>query len=153
MKLAPTLALVLLTACTGPRSAGPAPMAGGAATAPRVLAADPRLAAISLAMTRIDDAELRGDIAGERARWSAAVEQAPESAKDAFLAAYALPHGDDTWAELRDLTRILKGSALGYVGMARLYVEWRVLDVASRHPVESVHLQTPAQCWRQVQIA
>lgn len=132
MKLAPTLALALLAACTASRSAGPAPQPDQAGPAARRLAPQPELAAVSRAMVQIDDAERRGDIAGERARWSAAVAQEPGSAKARFLSIYALPHGDDTWAEFRYLTKDLPGSALGHVGMARLYVEWRVLDQVPR---------------------
>lgn len=132
MKLAPTLALALLTACSAPRSTGPSAQATPAGATTRALAPDPELAAVSRAMAQIEDAERRGDISGERARWSAAAAQDPASLKARFLATYTLPHGDDTWAEFRWLAQDRPKSALGQVGMARLYVEWRVLDQVPR---------------------
>jgi tetratricopeptide (TPR) repeat protein len=132
MKLAPTLALALLTACTAPRSSGPAAQGAPAGAPARTLAPDPELAAIGRAMTQIDDADRRGEIAGERARWSSASAQDPASLKARFLAAYTMPHGDDTWADFRWLAKEQPRSALGQVGMARIYVEWRVLDQVPR---------------------
>ncbi len=141
MKLAPTLALALLAACSTDRTAGPADPAGGAALV-RPLAPDPVLASVSRAMAQIDDAERRGEVAGERARWTAAMAQDPQSGKARFLAAYAQPHGDDTWGEFRYLAREQPASALGWVGMARLYVEWRVLDQVPR-ALEQARLAEP----------
>ncbi len=140
MKLAPTLALALLAACSTPRSAGPTQQA--AAPAARPLAPDAELSAISRTMAQIDDAERRGEIAGERARWTTAAMQDPSSKKARFLAVYAMPHGDDTWAEFRYLAKELPASALGWVGMARLYVEWRVLDQVPR-AIEQARLAEP----------
>jgi predicted Zn-dependent protease len=142
MKLAPTLAAALLAACSASRSAGPGLPSDPAAQAVRPLAPDAELASVSRAMAQIDDAERRGDIAGERARWSAAVAQDPASVKARFLGTYALPHGDDTWAEFRYLTKEMPRSALGWVGMARLYVEWRVLDQVPR-ALEQARLVEP----------
>ena len=120
MKLAPTLALALLAACSTSRSAGPAPKAEDASARP--LATDAALSSISRTMAQVDDAERRGEIAGERARWTTAAMQDPSSKKARFLAVYAMPHGDDTWLEFRYLAKELPSSALGWVGMARLYV-------------------------------
>lgn len=143
MKLAPTLALALLAACSAPRAASPAMQTVQSGPAARALVPDPELAGVSRAMAQIDDAERHGDIAGERARWSAAVAQDPANRKARFLAIYALPHADETWAEFRDLAKDLPGSALGHVGMARLYVEWKVLDQVAR-VLEQARVVEPA---------
>jgi tetratricopeptide (TPR) repeat protein len=127
MKLASTLALALLAGCATARSAGGA--AGGPAPA---AAARADLAELSRAMTVIDDAERRGDIAAERAHWSAAAAADPADLKARFLAIYALPHTEDTWGELHWLAKDRPESALGPIGMARFYVEWKVLDQVER---------------------
>ncbi|MBL0274761.1 MAG: tetratricopeptide repeat protein [Anaeromyxobacter sp.] len=130
MKLAPILAAALLAGCATSRQAGPAPAgAAGPAAPARILAPDPEAAAISRAMSEIEDAERRGALAGERARWTAAAAAAGQgSAKARFLALYAMPHNDETWSEYRALAAALPTSALGEIGMARIYVEWNVLD-------------------------
>ena len=141
MKLAPTLALAVLAACTTPLPAVQAPRAAPERAAPtaseaprpaRALAPSPELAALSRAMTEIDDAERIGTAPAERARRAAAVAIDPWSVTARFLATYAQPHGEEAWTEFRALGKEARGGALGAIGMARLYVEWRVLDQVPR---------------------
>jgi tetratricopeptide (TPR) repeat protein len=136
MKRAPILALALLAACATPRpaseAAAPAQPAQPPAGAARALMPSERLSALSRAMTVIDDAERRGDLAAERARRTAAA-AAPGAAPEArLLAIYAKPHVDLTWAELAALGKEQRTSALPAVAMARIYLEWRVPDQVPR---------------------
>jgi tetratricopeptide (TPR) repeat protein len=126
MKHSSFLAAVLLVGCATTSSGG-APGAP-AGPAPRLLAPSAEAAAVSRAMTQIDDAGRRGAIAGERARWSSAAAADPESTKAHFLALYAMPHNEETWSELRSLARHRPTSALADLGMARIYLEWRTYD-------------------------
>jgi tetratricopeptide (TPR) repeat protein len=122
MKLAPTLALALAAACA---------TSGGAGRE----AAPPRqdLVAVARAMTAIDAAARKGDeIVAERQKRSAAAEASPGDPVARFLAIYAQPHGEDRWAEFRALWKELPDSAFGEIGMAGVYVEWKVLDQADR---------------------
>src|SRR5512138_467631 len=121
MKHAPTLALALAAACA---------TSGGGREAAR-----PRqdLVAISRAMTAIDAAERRGpEILVERQKRAAAADAAPMDPVARFLAVYAQPRGEDRWAGFKQITRDISDSAFGYVGMASVYVEWKVLDQADR---------------------
>ncbi len=121
MKHAPTLALALLAACATP---------GGVRESAR-----PRqdLVAISRAMTAIDAAERRGDeILAERQKRAHAAEAAPQDPAARFLAVYAQPRGEDRWAGFKQLWRDFSDSAFGQLGMASVYVEWKVLDQADR---------------------
>jgi tetratricopeptide (TPR) repeat protein len=129
MKLS-ILALALLLGCASTRPAGEAPAVAAGGVRPLVRSAE--LAALSRAITAIDDAERRGDIAAERARWSAAAAADGAGPKERFLAAYASPHGEETWGRFRALAREEPASALGAVGMARIYLDWRVLDQVPR---------------------
>ncbi len=119
---APTLALALLASCAttgGPGKEPPRPR--------------PDLVPIARAMTAIDAAERRGpEIVAERQKRSAAAEAAPQDPAPRFLAIYAQPRGEDRWAEFRLLDRDFPDSALGQLGMAGVYVEWKTLDQADR---------------------
>jgi tetratricopeptide (TPR) repeat protein len=129
MKHALALATLLLAACaTAPGPAGVAPAAASPLpeSAPRA-----ELAEVSRAMTIIDDAERRGEAAVERARWSDAAHRTTSDLAARFLAIYAQPHDEETWSEFRWLEREYPTSAYGPLGMARIYVEWRVLDQAA----------------------
>lgn len=122
MKLVTTLALALLAACA-------------TTAAPVREPARPRqdLVQVSRAMTAIDAAERKGtEIVGERQKRSAAAEADPKDASARFLAVYAQPHGEDRWAEFRALWKEYPDSAFGQVGMAGVYVEWKILDQAER---------------------
>ncbi len=122
MKLAPTLALALATACATPGGAG------REAARPR-----PDLVPIARAMTAIDAAARKGnEIVAERQRRSAAADAAPADPAARYLAIYAQPHGEDRWAEFRALWKDFPDSAFGEIGMAGVYVEWKVLDQADR---------------------
>jgi tetratricopeptide (TPR) repeat protein len=126
MKLAravATPALALLAACA---SQGPAVRA-------EPKRQRPDLALVSRAMTEIDAAELRGNIVAQRQKWTAAAANAtPADPVPRLLALYAQPHNEDTWAQLKALSLEYADSSLGQVGMARIYVEWGVLDQVDR---------------------
>jgi tetratricopeptide (TPR) repeat protein len=130
MRHAPILALALLAACATSR--------GGPREAVR-----PRqdLVAVARAMTEIDLAERRGDEAGERQRRFRAAEAAPRDVRARFLAVYAQPRGEDRWSAFHALSREFPRSALGQVGMAGVYVEWRVLDQLDRAVAAALRLE------------
>jgi tetratricopeptide (TPR) repeat protein len=90
------------------------------------------LAEVSRAFTVVDDAERQGTLAEQRTRWLAATAANRLDPGPRLLAAYALPHGDDTWAELKYLSGQFKTSAIPWVAMWRLYLEWGVLDQIDR---------------------
>jgi tetratricopeptide (TPR) repeat protein len=138
MRLVPfaaVLAAAALAACGG-KAARPAPPSAGAAPAAsasaRVGPVRPDLVPVSRAMTEIDQAVRRGTIAEARAARSRAAYDAPLDPAARFLALYALPRDEAGWEQMRQLTADLPSSALGYVGQAAIYVEWRVLDQADR---------------------
>src|SRR5512143_2031328 len=131
MKHAPTLALALALACA---------TRGGAGRD----AARPRsdLVSIARAMTAIDAAARKGtEIVAERQRRSAAAEAAPSDAVARYLAIYAQPHGEDRWAEFRALWKDFPESAFGEIGMAGVYVEWKVLDQAERAVAAALEIE------------
>jgi tetratricopeptide (TPR) repeat protein len=131
MKHAPTLALALAAACATPGGAG------RDAARPR-----PDLVPVARAMTAIDAAARRGnEIVAERQRRSAAADAAKRDAVARYLAIYAQPHGDDRWAEFRALWKEFPGSAFGQIGMAGVYVEWKVLDQADRAVAEALEVE------------
>jgi hypothetical protein len=128
MKHAPTLALALLAACA----------TSGARREP----ARPRqdLVPVSRAMTAIDAAERRGgeDVLVERQQRSVAAEAAPGDVVARFLAVYAQPRGEDRWTAFHQLAREFPESALGHLGMAGVYVDWRTLDQVDRAVVAAL---------------
>ena len=111
---------------------------GGCATAGRapreVTRPRPDLVPLSRAMTSIDQlAERGGDgILVERQQRTVAAGQNPGDPIARFLAVWAQPRGEDRWAGFKQLSRDFPDSALGQVGMASVYVEWRVLDQADK---------------------
>jgi tetratricopeptide (TPR) repeat protein len=139
MKHAAILALALLAACA-------APQGGGTQVTARE-AARPRqdLVALSREMTAIDLATARGDAAAERQRRVRAAEAEPGDPVARFLAVYARPRGEDRWAAFHALAKELPGSALGHVGMAGVYVEWRTLDQVDR--AVAAALEREPDCW------
>jgi tetratricopeptide (TPR) repeat protein len=88
------------------------------------------LVAVSHAMTAIDAAERRGQIDAERQERTAAAEARPHDVAARFLALYAAPRTGDSWNGFRELAKEFGGSALGHVGMARIYLDWNTLDQA-----------------------
>lgn len=130
MKLASLPATVLLAACAvAPLAAHAAPEEGGASSAAvRTLT----LAEVSRAFTAIDDAERQGTLPELRNRWLAAAAANRKDPAPRVLAAYALPHGEDTWAELKVLSGQFKESAIPWVAMWRIYLEWGVVDQIER---------------------
>jgi tetratricopeptide (TPR) repeat protein len=131
MKHASIVALALLAACAtssrGPREA-----------------ARPRqdLVAVSRAMTAIDRAQSRGeDVLAERQRRFQAAEAAPKDPAARFISVYAQPRGEDRWAAFHALAKEFPDSALGHVGMAGVYVEWRTLDQVDRAVVAALEIE------------
>ncbi len=122
MKQASTLVLAFLAACA---------TSGGAGREAAVPRRD--LAAVARAMTAIDAAERKGEeILAERQRRAAAAEASPQDPQLRYLAAYAQPRGEDRWGAFKQVARDFPDSALGQVGMAGVYVEWKTLDQAER---------------------
>ncbi len=130
MKHASTVAVALLAACA---------TSGGARREPVRPRQD--LIAVSRAMTAIDAADRRGgdDIVAERQRRSRAVEERPHDPVARFLAVYAQPRGgEDRWSAFNRLAKDLPDSALGDLGMASIYVEWRTFDQAEKAVVRAL---------------
>ena len=130
MKVAALLAAILFAA--GAAAPLPARAAPEQEAAP---AAGPRpftLAEVSRAFTQVEDAERRGLLPEQRARWTAASAANPKDAGARVLAAYSLPHNEETWAELKYLAGKLNDSAIPWVAISRIYLEWGVLDQVDR---------------------
>jgi tetratricopeptide (TPR) repeat protein len=87
---------------------------------------------VSRGFTDVDDAARRGVLPEQRIRWLAASAANPKDPGARVLAAYALPHGEDTWAELQYLSEQFQDSAIPWLAMWRLYLEWGVLDQFDR---------------------
>ncbi|HZZ83626.1 MAG TPA: tetratricopeptide repeat protein [Anaeromyxobacteraceae bacterium] len=109
-------------------------------------AVDPELLAVAQGVAAIDAAELRGELAAERTRRLADAAAHPEEVSGRFLALYASPRDEGTWSSERALAARYPRSAWPHVGMARIYLEWRVADqveaelaralaLAPQHPV------------------
>jgi len=131
MKHVPTLALALLAACAtsgrGPRE---------------IVRPRPDLVPVSRALVAIDAAEWRGDdILVERQKRSAAADAKPLDPTARFLAIYAQPHGEDRWSGFKQLAGELRDSALGQIGMASVYVEWRTLDQADKAITSALEIE------------
>src|SRR6266508_2445699 len=122
MKHVPTLALALLAACA---TSGRAPR--------EIVRPRPDLVPVSRALVAIDAAERRGDeILVERQRRTAAADAKPLDPTARFLAVYSQPRGEDRWGGFKQLASEFSDSALGQVGMASVYVEWRTFDQADK---------------------
>jgi tetratricopeptide (TPR) repeat protein len=130
MKHAPIVAVAVLAACAsrGPVHREPARVRQD-------------LVAISRDLVAIDAAERRGDAAAERQRRTAAAEAAPLDVQARFLAVYARPRGEERWGAFKALSREFPESALGQIGMASVYVEWRVLDQVDRAVAAALDLE------------
>jgi tetratricopeptide (TPR) repeat protein len=131
MRLASTIALALLAGCATGRG-------GREPGRPR-----PDLVPVARAMVAIDGAVERGgeELMLERQVRTSAAEAAPHDAAARFLAVYAQPHGEDRWGGFYRLNKELPDRALGQIGMAGVYVEWRVLDQAERAVVAALEIE------------
>ena len=131
MRLASTIALALLAGCATGR-------AGREQGRPR-----PDLVPVARAMVAIDALVERGgdELQVERQARTVAAESAPNDPAARFLAVYAAPRGEDRWNGFHRLARDFPESALGQVGMAGVYVEWKVLDQADRAVVRALELE------------
>lgn len=122
MKLAAPLALFLVAAgCAGP-----------AAEVKDSPSSRPDYVQLDRAILAIEAAELRGDVAELRKGYAAAWEARPTSPAARFLALYARPRDEGTWAEFKAMSVEQRDSALGWLGQARIYVTWRVWDQIDR---------------------
>jgi tetratricopeptide (TPR) repeat protein len=129
MKVAALLATALLAA------GSTAPLAARAAAADPARPAGPvplTFAEVSRAFTVIEDAARQGALGEQRTRWLAAAAANRRDLGARILAAYALPHNEDTWAELKFHATQAPGSAIPWVAMMRIYMEWGVLDQVER---------------------
>jgi Tfp pilus assembly protein PilF len=129
------LALALLAACAAPRAA-------------KREAVRPRqdLVALSRTLTAIDAAERRGeDLLAERQRRRAEADAAPDDPTARFLAIYAQPRGEERWGAFNQLAKDFPDSALGDLGMAGVYLEWRTLEHADKAVVSA--LETEPDNW------
>jgi Tfp pilus assembly protein PilF len=133
MKYAPTLALALAAACAAPQR--PAEL-----IRPRQ-----DLIPVSRALTAIDAADRRGEIAAERQRWTQASQANPRDPAARFLSISAQPAGEERWAEFKALAGEFPDAALGQVGMARTYVAWGTLDQADRAVRAALDIEP--DCW------
>jgi tetratricopeptide (TPR) repeat protein len=90
------------------------------------------LGQVSRGFSAVDDAERQGNLPAQRTHWQ--VEGAANRADPGpqVLASYALPHTDDTWSELNLLAAHFHASAIPWVAMWRIYLEWGVLDQIDR---------------------
>jgi tetratricopeptide (TPR) repeat protein len=90
------------------------------------------LVPVSRAMTDVDQLAARGgeEIRDERRRLTMAAARTPQDPVARFLAVWAQPHGEDRWGGFKQLAREFPESALGQIGMASVYVEWKILDQA-----------------------
>jgi predicted Zn-dependent protease len=131
MRLASIIALALLAGCATSRAAREPGR-------PR-----PDLVPVARAMVAIDALVERGgdDIQLERQTRTVAAESTPGDAVARFLAVYAQPHGEDRWSGFYRLNKDLPDNALGQVGMAGVYVEWKVLDQADRAVVLALEVE------------
>ena len=128
--LAPALALA--AAC----ASAPSPLA--TAEAPGGAAED--LVAVSRAMTAIEAAELKGEMAAERQQRTAAAAARPDDVVARFLALYAMPRDEEGWGAFRALAEQRPASAWGHLGMARIYLAWGTLDQADGEIARSLSL-------------
>jgi tetratricopeptide (TPR) repeat protein len=131
MRLASAVALALLAGCAASR----------AAKEPGRPRQD--LVPVARAMVSIDQIAERGgdEIKVERLARTTVAESSPNDAKARFLAVYAQPHGEERWGGFYRLSRELPDDALGQIGMAGVYVEWRVLDQAERAIVRALEVE------------
>ena len=92
----------------------------------------PDLVPVARAMVAIDQLAARGgdEIKEERRQRTLAVDRSPQDPVARFLAVWAQPRGEDRWGGFRQLAREHPEGALGQIGMASVYLEWKVLDQA-----------------------
>jgi tetratricopeptide (TPR) repeat protein len=105
--------------------------------------------AVSRALTEIDAADRQGNLEDE-VRWAQSAEAAPEDAAAQFLAIAAQPSGDDRWNGFRDLSLQFQRTCLPWVGMARIYVSWRLWDQVDKSITEA--LQREPACFLAVRV-
>lgn len=136
MRLASTLALALLGACA---TSGRAPRE---VSRPR-----PDLVPLARAMVAIDQLAEKGgeEILVERQQRSLVADKDPLDVNARFLAVYAQPRGEDRWGGFKGIAREFPDSALGFVGMASVYVDWRTLDQVDR--TVALALENEPDCW------
>lgn len=130
MKVAFVLAVVIVAA--GLSAPFPAPAAPEPPAGPVQSQRPLSLAELSRGFTVIDDAERQGTLPEQRVRWLAASAANRSDPGARVLAAYSLPRTVDTWAEFNYLSTQFRESAIPWVAIWRVYLEWGVLDQVER---------------------
>jgi tetratricopeptide (TPR) repeat protein len=127
MKRARILGLVAAAACAASTPQGRSTSPGEVAGAGKV-----DLVSVSRAITTIEAAEMKGDIAAERQRRVAASRAQPADVVARFLALSAQPRDEETWNAFRAMAERTPREPWGNLGMARIYLAWGTLDQVER---------------------
>ncbi len=135
MERAWIVGLLAAAACAGPTPQGRSPSPGEAGEAEKV-----DLVSLSRAMTAIEAAEMKGDIAAERQRRSAASRARPADLVARFLALYAQPRDEETWNGFRALAERAPRQPWGNLGMARVYLAWGTRDQVEREVARALEV-------------
>jgi len=88
--------------------------------------------AVSRAMTVIDAAALRGRLGAERQIREDAATGSPRDASLRFLMCWAAPRDERGWDGFRAMVDDFPSSPWPHLGMARIYLEWRLWDQFER---------------------
>jgi tetratricopeptide (TPR) repeat protein len=97
--------------------------------------------AIHRALVAIEAAARRGEIAAQRQRWSAEAAARPDDPAPAFLAASALPPDEEARARMKAISLEHPRSALGQVGLARIYLFRGTTDQVDRATAAALALE------------
>lgn len=97
-------------------------------------------ALVERGVAAVESAELRGDLAAERQRRLAEAAGRPDDVAARFLALYAAPRDESTWQAERALATRFPRSPWPHLGMARIYLEWRVTDQAEAELARALEL-------------
>ena len=100
--------------------------------------------AVHRALLAIEAAGRRGEAEAEQRRWTAEAAARPGDPVPPFLAAAAMPPDEEAWARMKALTVEFRGSALGYVGMARVRVALGAPGEAERHLAAALAVEPDA---------
>jgi Tfp pilus assembly protein PilF len=96
------------------------------------------LVAVSRGMTAVEASALRGRLAEERRERQRAAAADPKDAAAHFLAIYAAPRDEPGWDAFRAMLDSHPASAWPHLGMARVYLEWRLYDQLDRELAQAL---------------
>src|SRR4051812_33262748 len=101
-------------------------LAGCAAAPPVPAGPKPgaELVPVARALSAIDAAEHRGELAKERDRLLSEAASRPKDPAAQFLVLWASPRNEETWSAFKGLSEAAPATPWGALGMARIYVEW-----------------------------